>query len=58
MLKPTKEFHTARHTLYSAEENMEIDSRTRRERARQIPLMRDPTWARGWVNPASTWCRG
>jgi hypothetical protein len=25
VLKPTKEFHTARHTLYSAEENMEID---------------------------------
>ncbi|MEI6491365.1 MAG: hypothetical protein WCO94_02365 [Verrucomicrobiota bacterium] len=25
MLKLTKEFHTARHTLYSAEENMEID---------------------------------
>ena len=25
MLKPTKEFHTARHTLYSADENMEID---------------------------------
>ena len=23
--KPTKEFHTARHTLYSAEENIEID---------------------------------
>jgi hypothetical protein len=25
VFKPTKEFHTARHTLYSAEENMEID---------------------------------
>ena len=25
MFKPTKEFHTVRHTLYSAEENMEID---------------------------------
>ncbi len=25
VLKLTKEFHTARHTLYSAEENMEID---------------------------------
>ena len=25
VVKPTKEFHTARHTLYSAEENMEID---------------------------------
>ena len=25
MFKPTKEFHTARHTLYSADENMEID---------------------------------
>ena len=25
LFKPTKEFHTARHTLYSAEENMEID---------------------------------
>jgi hypothetical protein len=24
VFKPTKEFHTARHTLYSAEENMEI----------------------------------
>ena len=26
MFKPTKEFHTARHTLYSADENMEIDN--------------------------------
>jgi len=25
VFKPTKEFHTARHTLYSADENMEID---------------------------------
>jgi hypothetical protein len=25
VFKPTKEFHTARHTLYSAEENMEFD---------------------------------
>ena len=25
VFKPTKEFHTARHTLYSAGENMEID---------------------------------
>ena len=25
VFKPTKEFHTARHTLYSANENMEID---------------------------------
>jgi len=25
VFKPTKEFHTARHTLYSAEENKEID---------------------------------
>ena len=25
VFKPIKEFHTARHTLYSAEENMEID---------------------------------
>jgi len=25
VFKPTKEFHAARHTLYSAEENMEID---------------------------------
>ena len=25
VFKPTKEFHTARHTMYSAEENMEID---------------------------------
>ena len=27
VFKPTKDFHTARHTLFSAEENMEIDSR-------------------------------
>jgi hypothetical protein len=26
VFKPTKEFHAARHTLYSAEENMEIDN--------------------------------
>jgi hypothetical protein len=25
VFKPTKDFHTARHTLFSAEENMEID---------------------------------
>ena len=25
VFKPTKEFHTARHTPYSADENMEID---------------------------------
>ncbi|MCX6969928.1 MAG: hypothetical protein NTV93_07200 [Verrucomicrobia bacterium] len=25
VFKPTKEFHSARHTLYSAEENMGID---------------------------------
>ncbi len=25
VFKPTKEFHTARHALYSAEKNMEID---------------------------------
>ena len=25
VFKPTKEFHIARHTLYSAEQNMEID---------------------------------
>ena len=25
VFKPIKEFHTARHTQYSAEENMEID---------------------------------
>jgi len=25
VFKPTKEFHSARHTMYSAEENMEID---------------------------------
>lgn len=25
VFKPTKEFHTARHTLYSADDNMEID---------------------------------
>jgi len=25
VFKPTKEFHTARHTLFSADENMEID---------------------------------
>ena len=25
LFKPTKDFHTARHTLYSPEENMEID---------------------------------
>ena len=25
VFKPTKEFHAARHTLYSADENMEID---------------------------------
>ena len=25
VFKPSKEFHTARHTLYSTEENMEID---------------------------------
>jgi len=25
VFKPTKEFHTARHTMYSADENMEID---------------------------------
>jgi hypothetical protein len=25
IFKPTKEFHTVRHTLYSAEENMEVD---------------------------------
>lgn len=25
MFKPTKEFHTVRHTLFSADENMEID---------------------------------
>ena len=25
MFKPTKEFHKVRHTLYSADENMEID---------------------------------
>jgi hypothetical protein len=25
VFKPTKEFHTVRHTLYSADENMEID---------------------------------
>ncbi|MEI8311194.1 MAG: hypothetical protein WCH98_10600 [Verrucomicrobiota bacterium] len=25
VFKPTKEFHTARHTLYSEDENMEID---------------------------------
>ena len=25
VFKPSKEFHTARHTLYSADENMEID---------------------------------
>jgi len=25
VFKPTKEFRTARHTLYSTEENMEID---------------------------------
>ena len=25
VFEPTKEFHTARHMMYSAEENMEID---------------------------------
>jgi len=25
VFKPSKEFHTSRHTMYSAEENMEID---------------------------------
>jgi hypothetical protein len=25
VFKPTKEFHTARHTMYSADENMVID---------------------------------
>ena len=25
VFKPSKEFHTVRHTLYSADENMEID---------------------------------
>jgi hypothetical protein len=24
-IKPTKDFHTARHTLFSAEQNLEID---------------------------------
>ena len=37
VFKPTKEFHTARHTLYSVEENMEIDSRECRGHARHIP---------------------
>jgi hypothetical protein len=51
VFKPTKEFHTARHTMYSAEENMEIDSRERRGRARQIPLERNPTGAQGLGKP-------
>jgi len=51
VFKPTKEFHTARHTLYSADENMEIDSRGRRERARQIPRERDPARAQGLGKP-------
>jgi len=54
VLKPTKELHTARHTLYSAEENMEIDSRERRGRASQIPRKRDPAGAQGLANFAST----
>ncbi len=49
--KPTKEFHTARHTLYSANENMEIDSRARREHPRQIPRKRDPAGAQGLGKP-------
>jgi len=51
VFKPTKEFHTAHHTLYSAEKNMEIDSRERRGRARQIPRERDPARAQGLGNP-------
>jgi hypothetical protein len=47
VFKPTKEFHTARHTMYSAEENMQIDSRERRGRASQIPRKRDPAGAQG-----------
>ena len=51
VFKPTKEFHTARHTLYSAEENMEIDSRERRGRTRQIPRERNPAGAQGLGKP-------
>jgi hypothetical protein len=51
VFKPTKEFHTARHTLYSAEENMEIDSRERRGRTRQIPRERNPSGAQGLGKP-------
>jgi len=51
VFKPTKEFHTARHTLYSAEENMEIDSRERWERSRQIPRERNPAGAQGLGKP-------
>jgi hypothetical protein len=52
VFKPTKEFHTARHTLYSADENMEIDSRARRERTRQIPRKLDPAGAHGLGEPS------
>lgn len=51
VFKPTKEFHTARHTLYSANENMEIDSRERRGRVRQIPRKRAPAGAHGLGKP-------
>jgi hypothetical protein len=51
VFKPTKEFYTARHTLYSAEEIMEIDSRERRGRARQIPREWNPAGAQGWGKP-------
>ena len=51
VFKPTKEFHAARHTLYSAEQTMEIDRRARRERARQIPRKRDPAGAQGLGEP-------
>ena len=51
--KPTMEFHTARHTLYSADENMKIDSRERRERARQIPRERNPAGAQGLGKPSA-----
>ena len=46
VFKPTKDFHTARPTLFSAKQNLGSDSRAGAEPARQIPRERCPAGAR------------
>ena len=57
VFKPAKDFHTARHMLFTAEQNLAIDSRERGAFETDSASV-EPAGARAPARvPVSTWCR-